>query len=110
MKKSSLVLAAAITVFAAAASAQTASTTTTTTTWSDDQGPQLTQYWTTNKYAPVVVPNMQPAVGAELPSTVMFYPLPTTFQIPDRDRYSYSVINSRPVVVERSTRRVVHVW
>ena len=90
--------------------AQSATTTTTTTTWSDDQGAQLNQYWTTQKYAPVMAPNMQPTVGMVVPGTVTFYPLPETMMVPNRENYAYSVINSRPVVVEKTTRRVVHVW
>jgi hypothetical protein len=46
----------------------------------------------------------------ELPSTVQLYPLPETMQIQEPQRYSYTIINNEPVVVERTTRRVVHTW
>jgi len=86
------------------------STTTTTTTWSPAEGSELTQSWTTNRYAPVAAPDVQPSVGVVLPSSVTVYPLPPQMQVPDPQMYSYSVIDNRPVVVERSTRRIVHVW
>jgi hypothetical protein len=38
------------------------------------------------------------------------YPLPETMKVPSADRYSYSIINNQPVVVERTTRKVVHSW
>jgi Protein of unknown function (DUF1236) len=94
----------------AAAQTDAATTTTTTTTWSADEGTQLNQYYVTNGYAPVTNPNLQVSVGAPLPPSVTFYPLPATIHVPDADRYSYTVVNSHPVVVDRTTRRVVHTW
>ena len=94
------------------AAAQTDQTTTTTTTqsWSPDYGQQLTQYYSTNGYAPVTDPNVQVTVGAPLPPTVTFYPLPPNIRVPNPDRYSYTIINSHPIVVDRTTRRVIHTW
>jgi Protein of unknown function (DUF1236) len=110
----SLYAAAITTVFlssAGIAAAQTDSTTTTTTTsWSADQGAQLNQYYVTNGYAPITDPNVQVTVGTPLPPSVTFYPLPTTIHIPDAQRYSYTVVNNHPVVVDRTTRRVIHTW
>jgi hypothetical protein len=40
----------------------------------------------------------------------VLHPLPDTMRVPNADNYSYSIINNEPVVVERSTRRVVHSW
>jgi hypothetical protein len=112
MNKTTIAALAALVSFAVApmSFAQDQTTTTTTTTWSDDQGAQLNQSWTTQKYAPVTVPNLQPTVGMVVPGTVTFYPVPETIMVPHRENYEYSVINSRPVVVERTTRKVVHVW
>jgi hypothetical protein len=97
---------------AGVALAQTDQTTTTTTTqsWSPDYGPQLSQSYTTSGYAAVTDPNVQVAVGTPLPPNVTFYPLPTTIRVPEPDRYSYTIINSHPVVVDRTTRRVIHTW
>jgi hypothetical protein len=90
------------------ASAQT--TTNTTTTWTTDQGATIRDYSTTHKYSSFSDPALKPTVGMELPGTVTMYPLPETMNVPSSDTYSYSIINDRPVVVERTTRKVVHTW
>jgi hypothetical protein len=53
---------------------------------------------------------MKPSIGMELPGTVTIYPLPETMKVPDADRYSYGMVNDRPVVVERTSRKVIHTW
>ncbi len=106
-----LPLALVTALFAAGAglaSAQT--TTTTTTTWSNDQGSVIREYSTTNKYSPIVDPTLKTDVGTTLPGTVTLYPLPDTIKVAEPDRYSYTIINQQPVVVERTTRKVVHTW
>jgi hypothetical protein len=110
MKKSlfSIVAASVLLASVAIASAQTA--TTNTTTWTTDQGVVIREYSTHRQYSPFNDPSLNPNVGVELPGTVTLYPLPETMSIPDADRYSYSIINNRPVVVERMTRRIVHTW
>ena len=87
-----------------------AQTTTTTTTWTDQNGQVLKEYSTTQNYQSMNVPNFAPQVGAEVPGTVTIYPLPPTVTVPNPERYSYAIINNRPIVVERTNRRVVHVW
>jgi hypothetical protein len=110
MKKSLFAVVAASAFLAAAGVASAQNATTTTTTWTADQGSAMTDYSTTQKYASFNDPNLQPAVGVVLPGTVTMYPLPTTVVTPDAAQYNYSIINGRPVVVERSTRKVVHTW
>jgi len=110
MRKSlfSIVTASVLLAGVVVASAQT--TTTTTTTWTNDQGAVIRNYSTTQKYASFSDPNLVPNVGLALPGTVTLYPLPETMNVPQRDLYSYGIINEQPVVVERTTRRVVHAW
>jgi hypothetical protein len=91
------------------ASAQS-TTTTTTTTWTTEQGKAFTDYSTTQKYSSFSDPNLKPSVGSELPQTVTIYPLPSTVTVVQPDRYSYGIVNNQPVVVERTTRKVVHTW
>jgi len=86
------------------------STSTTTTTWTADDGTVIKEYSTTKKYAPISDPSMNAEVGAVLPGTVAVYPLPETMKVENPDRYSYTIINNKPMVVERSSRRVVHIW
>ena len=90
------------------ASAQT--TTTTTTQWTPDQGTAITQYSTTQKYQSFSDPTMTPSIGMVLPGTVTVYPLPGTVVAPAPGNYSYSIINNQPVVVDTTTRKVVHTW
>jgi hypothetical protein len=108
MKRSlfSIVTASVLVTGAGLAGAQT--TTTTTTTWTPDQGAAITQYSTTQHYQSYSQPGV--AVGTVLPQTVTVYPLPPTVTVPAPDSYSYTIVNNQPVVVERGTRRVVHVW
>jgi hypothetical protein len=90
------------------ASAQMSSST--TTTWSNDQGSGLREYSTTRHYQSYRDPAWHAQVGVELPSSASVYPLPETMHVPSAERYSYSIINNEPVVVERTTRRVIHTW
>jgi hypothetical protein len=108
--KSLLSLIATTALVASAVPALAQSETTTTTTWSNDEGPAITQYSTTQHYAPVMDPAIQANVGVVLPESVTVYPLPPTIHITNPDQYSYTIVNNRPVVVERTTRRVVHTW
>jgi hypothetical protein len=97
-------------VFLAAVSLASAQTSTTTTTWTTDQGSAIRAYSTTQHYSSFSDPSLNPNVGTVLPSTVTVYPLPETMQVPDADQYSYSIINNNPVVINRTTRTVVHSW
>jgi hypothetical protein len=106
----SIVTASALIAGAGIASAQTSTTTTTSSSWSSDQGQMIRQYSTTQKYTSFNDQSLTPSVGTELPGTVTLHPLPETMKVPDADRYSYTIINERPVVVERTTRKVVHTW
>jgi hypothetical protein len=107
MKK---ILLSMATASALLVSASALAETTTTTTWTASDGTVIREYSTTQKYAPVSVPNFNPTVGVALPANVQVYSLPSTVKVADPDRYSYTIINDQPVVVERSTRRVVHIW
>jgi hypothetical protein len=111
MKKSlfAIVTASAILSGAGLASAET-TTTTTTRQWTPDQGTAITQYSTTQKYQSFSDPSLTPTVGAVLPSTVTVYPLPPTVVAPAPGSYSYSIVNNQPVVVDSTTRKVVHTW
>jgi len=110
MRKSlfSIVTASVLLSGVGLASAQT--TTTTTTQWTPDQGTAFSTYSTTQKYTSFSDPNLTPTVGMVLPGTVTVYPLPETVVAPSPGSYSYSIINNQPVVVDTTTRKVVHTW
>jgi hypothetical protein len=111
MRKTLLSAVAAVSLLAGAglAVAQT-STATTTTTWTDAYGNTLREYSTTQKYKPVEDRTLKVTVGETLPSTVEVHPLPPTIKVDKPEMYSYTIVNNKPVVVERSSRRIVHVW
>jgi hypothetical protein len=104
----SIVTGSVLLAGAGLASAQT--TTTTTSTWTNDQGKEITTYSTTQKYPSYSDPALKPAIGMALPGAVTIYPLPGTMKVETPDRYSYGIVNDRPVIVERTTRQVIHSW
>jgi hypothetical protein len=104
----SIVAAAALLVLAGAASAQTA--TGTTTTGTTGQGTAIREYSTTKHYESYSDPAFQSDVGIAVPDSMTLHPLPERIQIAEPERYSYTIVNDRPVIVERGTRRVVHTW
>lgn len=103
-------LAAATLLIAGAGVANAQSSMTTTSTWSNDGGTTLREYSTTKHYNSYSEPAWKPTVGMEMPRSAEMYPLPDTMHVPSAERYSYSIINNEPVVVERTTRKVVHSW
>jgi hypothetical protein len=109
MRKSLFSIAAASLLVASVGIAH-AQSMTTTETWSNDEGPGLREYSTTRHYKSYEEPSWHAQVGSELPGEATMYPLPDTMHVPSAERYSYSIINNQPVVVERTTRRVVHTW
>jgi hypothetical protein len=110
MKKFMLTVVASAALLSGAGMAAAQTTTTTTTTWTNEQGNMIREYSTVKKYSSVNDPSLNISVGATLPSNVTVYPLPETVKVKDPDRYSYVIVNDEPVVVERTTRRVIHRW
>jgi hypothetical protein len=101
MRKSlfSVVTASALLAGAGLVSAQTTTTTTT-----------MTQYSTSQRYQSFSDPALTPTVGMALPEAVTVYPMPATVLAPPPGSYNYSIINNQPVVVDTTTRKVVHTW
>ena len=110
MRRSLFSIAAASVLMAGMGLAHAQSSTTTTTTWTKDEGAGLREYSTTRHYKSYEEPSWHAQIGAPLPQSATIYPLPDTMHVPSAERYSYSIINNQPVVVERSSRKVVHTW
>ena len=110
MRKSLLSIVSASVLLAGVGLASAQTSTSTTTTWTNDQGSTIREYSTTKKYNSYNDPNLKPNVGTALPDTITVYPLPETMKVENADHYSYGIINDHPVVVERTTRKVVHSW
>lgn len=55
-------------------------------------------------------PSFHAQVGAALPGSVQLHPLPDTLagHVPSAHQYRYGIVNDRPVIVDHSTRRVIH--
>ena len=108
--RKSLFSLAIVAVLAGAGLAQAQTTTTTTTTWTNDQGTIMREYSTTKKYVGITDPAMVPTVGMVLPNNVTIYEMPATMTGMPTGQYSYTMINNNPVVVETTTRKVMHTW
>jgi len=106
----SLFSIATASVFLTGAGLASAQTVTSTTTWTNDEGAAITEYSTRQRYNSIDDPSLKPSVGVVLPGAVTVYPLPESVKVQDPDRYSYTIINQHPVIVERTTRKVVHTW
>jgi Protein of unknown function (DUF1236) len=105
----SIVAASVLAAGMGVASAQSSSTST-TTTWSNEAGTTMREYSSTRHYRSYDDPAWHAQVGMELPSSVTTYPLPDTMRVPSAERYSFGIVNNNPVVVERTTRKVIHTW
>jgi hypothetical protein len=110
MRSSLFSIAAASVLLAGVSVASAQMSSSTATTWTNDEGTGLREYSTTRHYQSYADPSWHAQVGAELPNSASIYPLPDTMHVPSAERYSYSIINNEPVVVERTTRKVVHTW
>jgi hypothetical protein len=110
MRRTPLIIAAASMLMVGAGFAYGQTSTTTTTTWTDADGNVMRQESTTRHYDGYVDPSLRPSVGVQLPGNVALYPLPGTVVVPEAQTYGYAIVNNQPVVVERTTRRVVHSW
>ncbi len=108
--KKQLLSAFAATLLLAGSAFAAEVTSTTTTTFTNEQGAMVREYSVTKHYNNVTDPALQAKIGVELPQTVTVYPLPETIKVQEPDRYSYVILNDRPVVIERKTRRIIHTW
>jgi len=110
MKIFSLSALAALSMLAIVPAALAQTQTSTTTTWTNDQGSAIQAYSTTQKYPVITDTTMNPDVGFVLPGTVTVYPLPADMKVQDADNYDYTIVNNHPIVIDRTTRKVVHIW
>lgn len=78
--------------------------------WTPEQGIAIRAYAESQKEPPFIDPNLKLSVGMELPANVTLYPVPETLKLPSAELYTYGIVNDRPLVVNRTTRKVVHIW
>ena len=80
------------------------------TAWTAEHGHTIRTHSATRNDVTFTDPTLKPTIGVRLPARVTTYPLPDTIKVPSADSYNYSIVNERPVVVERTTRMVIHTW
>jgi len=110
MKHSLITVAAASVLFAGIGVAAAQVETPATPSWTPAQSQTMITTYHSRHYSAYSDPAMQPRVGMVLPDTVQVYPLPDSMQGPAYSHYRYGMINDHPVVVESTTRKVVHTW
>lgn len=81
-------------------------------TFSPERGSLIRQHATTQHDQSVREPSFHGQVGATLPSSVELHPLPDALvtQVPAARQHQYTIVNDLPVIVDSSTRRVIHVF
>ena len=84
--------------------ADTSSTTTTTVTLTPQQQTEVREYVAKEHRPSVTVNDFDVSPGATLPPSVAFY------SVPKVDRYQYTVVNEKRVLVDPTTRRIVEVY
>ncbi len=110
MRKTFLSIATASVLFAGAGLAFAQSETPSQPTWKSNQGQMMTQYSTTMHYQSYMDPSLNPRVGMVLPDKVTVYELPGDMNVPSATEYRYGMINNHPVVIDTTTRKIVHTW
>ena len=108
MKRSMIGVAAIAMLFSGVALADT--TTKTTVTFTNQDGAMIREQSVTKHYSSLNDPKIIVKEGVEVPANATLYPLPDTVRVEEPARYSYVIINDKPVVVERTNRRVVRVF
>ncbi len=108
MKNSMIGVAAFAMMLSGAAYAEV--TTKTTTTWTNEQGAMIREHSVVKHYNSFNDPKAIVKDGFEVPASVNVYPLPDTIKVEEPARYSYVIINDKPVVIERTSRRVIHTF
>jgi hypothetical protein len=105
-----LSIAAASMLFAGVGIASAQNENASSPSWTPAQGQTLITTYQTMHYAPYNDPALNPQMGVVLPETVHVYALPDSMNGAAYSSYSYGMINDHPVIVETTTRRVVHTW
>ncbi len=82
-----------------------------TLTFTPAHGQMLHQHANTHGFASTRHSDFKVQIGAALPHTAQLHPLPDELvrQVPGARRHQYSIVNDRRVIVDPSTRRIVHV-
>lgn len=75
-----------------------------------EQGVAIRAYSETQKDTPFLDPNLKVEQGIELPQNATLHIIPETIKIGTPETHAYAIVNDRAVLVDRTTRKVIHVW
>lgn len=83
-----------------------------TVTFSPEHGHMISQHATTHHHGSFHDPHFHAQAGVALPDSIQIHPLPDTLvpHVPSAHLYRYGIVNDRPVIVDHSTRRVIHAF
>ena len=101
-------IAAALTIAGAGAFAQ--SNTAAVPQLTNDQGVAIRAYSESQKDVPFFDPNIKLEEGIELPQNATLHLIPDAIKIGTPETHAYAIVNDRAVLVDRATRKVIHVW
>lgn len=75
-----------------------------------DQGLAIRAYSESQRDVPFFDPNIRLEEGVELPQNATLHLIPDTIKIGTPETHAYAIVNDRAVLVDRATRKVIHVW
>lgn len=104
----SAVASALILASVGAASAQ--SSTAAVPEWTKEQGLALRAHADTQKDAPFIDPNLKLQEGVELPQNATLHLIPESLKIGTPETHAFAIVNDRAVLVDRTSRKVIHIW
>lgn len=81
-----------------------------TPTFTSEHRQMLQEHSSHQHYNSFRDPHFHAHAGAIVPEAVELHPLPDTLatRMPQGSHYEYGVVNDRPVIVDHSSRRVIH--
>jgi len=79
-------------------------------TFTTEHREMLHQHFRHQHYSSFRDPHFHAHVGDVVPDAMELHPLPDTLatRVPHGSHYGYGLLNERPVIVDHSTRRVIH--
>lgn len=78
--------------------------------WTKEQGVAIRAYSETQRDVPFFDPNLKLEEGVELPQNATLHLIPNTLKVGSPDLHAYSIVKDRAVLVDRATRKVIHIW
>jgi hypothetical protein len=110
MRKSLLSSIVAGLVLASAAIASAQTNTAAVPEWTKEQGVAIKTHSATQKDTPFIDPALKLQAGVELPQNATLHLIPESLKIGTPETHAYAIVNDHAVLVDRTTRKVIHIW